>query len=239
MGMFKKMFVVFTIMFITSTAAKSVRVKTKESSHDGKDVNDYIINGDDYKAVKNKVKDTVIKELSHDGEDVNDYIINGDDYKALKDKVKDTVTKVLQEEGAKEGDDYIVLPAMHLQRNHRRKFHDSNDYIINGNDYKALKDKVKDTVTKVLKKKGAKPGNDYFFGGMLASVLPGIAKAVLPAVISGISNAVSGAVAGGGGGGGGQAAPPAGQGGGQGGGPPAGGGGGGGGIGGMLGGLFG
>ena len=29
MGMFKKMFVVFTIMFITSTAAKSVRVKTK------------------------------------------------------------------------------------------------------------------------------------------------------------------------------------------------------------------
>ena len=42
----------------------------------------------------------------------------------------------------------------------------------------------------VLKKKGAKSGDDYFFGGMLASVLPGIAKAVLPAVISGISNAV-------------------------------------------------
>ena len=52
---------------------------------------------------------------------------------------------VLQEEGAKEGDDYIVLPAI---RNHQRKFHDRNDYIINGNDYKALKDKVKDTVTK-------------------------------------------------------------------------------------------
>ena len=42
----------------------------------------------------------------------------------------------------------------------------------------------------VLKKKGAKSGDDYFFGGMLASILPGIAKAVLPAVISGISNAV-------------------------------------------------
>ena len=60
---------------------------------------------------------------------------------------------VLQEEGAKEGDDYIMMDRRDIRkkyniRNQRRKFHDSNDYIITGNDYKALKDKVKDTVTK-------------------------------------------------------------------------------------------